>query len=91
MFPGSNEADELRLIFKALGTPTEKTWPEVVDLPDWKYVKSLIFFWSYTNNCYRKYSFTNYSPKKLTELVPGLDEDGYDLLNVCFSYLFDFI
>lgn len=44
MFPGSNEADELRLIFKALGTPTEKTWPEVVDLPDWKYVKSLIFF-----------------------------------------------
>lgn len=38
MFPGSNEADELRLIFKALGTPNEKTWPEVVDLPDWKYV-----------------------------------------------------
>lgn len=37
MFPGSNEADELRLIFKALGTPNEKTWPEVAELPDWGY------------------------------------------------------
>lgn len=70
MFPGSNEADELRLIFKALGTPNEKTWPEVVDLPDWK-----------------KYNFPNYAPKKLSELVPGLDDEaGYDLLGKMLQY-----
>jgi len=36
MFPGANEADELRLIFKSLGTPTEATWPNVTSLPDWQ-------------------------------------------------------
>lgn len=50
MFPGSNEADELRLIFKALGTPNEKTWPEIVELPDWKYVESKIQNINYKNN-----------------------------------------
>lgn len=69
MFPGSNESDELRLIFKALGTPTEKTWPEVVDLPDWK-----------------KQTISSYPAKKLSELVPGLDKDGYDLLDQMLQY-----
>jgi serine/threonine protein kinase len=35
LFPGANEADELRLIFKSLGTPNETTWPSVANLPDW--------------------------------------------------------
>jgi hypothetical protein len=27
LFPGSNNEDELMLIFKTLGTPTPETWP----------------------------------------------------------------
>lgn len=67
MFPGANEADELRLIFKSLGTPTEATWPNVTSLPDWQ-----------------KYTFSKYPGYSLAALVPGLDEVGYDLLNVRF-------
>lgn len=36
LFPGANEADELRIIFKSLGTPTEQSWPAVTKLPDWQ-------------------------------------------------------
>ena len=70
MFPGANEADELRLIFKSLGTPTEATWPSVSSLPDWQ-----------------KYTFSKYPGYALSKLVPGLDENGYDLLNVRFCLL----
>jgi len=36
LFPGTSEADQLTKIFKILGTPTEQTWPTMVDLPDYK-------------------------------------------------------
>jgi hypothetical protein len=36
LFPGSSEADQLNRIFKLLGTPTPKTWPGMVDLPEYK-------------------------------------------------------
>ncbi|XP_049851822.1 cyclin-dependent kinase 5 homolog [Schistocerca gregaria] len=36
LFPGSNQAEELTLIFRALGTPTEETWNGVSSLPDWQ-------------------------------------------------------
>ena len=29
LFPGSTVEDELHLIFKVLGTPTEATWPSI--------------------------------------------------------------
>eukprot|EP01122_Echinamoeba_exundans_P008133 TRINITY_DN2640_c0_g1_i2.p1 TRINITY_DN2640_c0_g1~~TRINITY_DN2640_c0_g1_i2.p1 ORF type:complete len:218 (-),score=38.59 TRINITY_DN2640_c0_g1_i2:89-742(-) len=35
LFPGQNELDELRLIFKAMGTPTEQSWPGVVEFSEW--------------------------------------------------------
>ncbi|XP_022235542.1 cyclin-dependent kinase 17-like [Limulus polyphemus] len=31
LFPGSTVEDELHLIFRTLGTPTEKTWPGLTD------------------------------------------------------------
>lgn len=70
LFPGANEADELRLIFKALGTPTEQSWPAVTGLPDW-----------------HKYTFSKYAGYKLSQLVPGLDEDGYNLLDVRLTFV----
>jgi len=42
LFPGQNETEELRLIFKALGTPTPATFPGLTELPEWGYVFSLV-------------------------------------------------
>jgi len=36
LFPGKNNQDELNRIFQALGTPTEKEWPGIKELPDFK-------------------------------------------------------
>eukprot|EP01016_Furgasonia_blochmanni_P028129 TRINITY_DN2957_c0_g1_i1.p1 TRINITY_DN2957_c0_g1~~TRINITY_DN2957_c0_g1_i1.p1 ORF type:complete len:371 (-),score=125.58 TRINITY_DN2957_c0_g1_i1:190-1302(-) len=35
LFPGQSEQDQLKRIFKYMGTPTEEKWPTVVELPDW--------------------------------------------------------
>lgn len=48
LFPGSSEKDELKRIFKMLGTPSLDNWPGFADLPDYKvnlnYKKILIHF-----------------------------------------------
>ncbi|EDO49420.1 predicted protein [Nematostella vectensis] len=36
LFPGNDVDDQLRRIFKILGTPTEESWPNVSKLPDYK-------------------------------------------------------
>ncbi|MCL4143304.1 UNVERIFIED_CONTAM: hypothetical protein GTU68_007765, partial [Idotea baltica] len=36
LFPGSDVDDQLKRIFKLLGTPTEETWPSMNALPDFK-------------------------------------------------------
>ncbi|XP_076167224.1 cyclin-dependent kinase 5 [Ptiloglossa arizonensis] len=36
LFPGSDVDDQLKRIFKMLGTPTEATWPDFTTLPDHK-------------------------------------------------------
>ncbi|KAJ1722094.1 Cyclin-dependent kinase catalytic subunit [Coemansia erecta] len=36
LFPGDSEIDEIFKIFRILGTPTEKVWPDVTLLPDYK-------------------------------------------------------
>jgi serine/threonine protein kinase len=36
LFPGDSEIDELYKIFRILGTPNEKIWPGVSELPDYK-------------------------------------------------------
>jgi len=35
LFPGRSNVDELLCIFKILGTPDEKSWPGVTELPEW--------------------------------------------------------
>jgi cyclin-dependent kinase len=68
LFPGSNANDQLLRIFKKLGTPTEESWPEVKQLPDFKD------------------DFPRYPTISLKTLVPGLDEDGYNLLEQMLRY-----
>ncbi|XP_033761798.1 cyclin-dependent-like kinase 5 [Pecten maximus] len=36
LFPGNDVDDQLKRIFKLLGTPTEETWPNITQLPDYK-------------------------------------------------------
>lgn len=36
LFPGTDVDDQLKKIFKVLGTPTEESWPGVTQLPDYK-------------------------------------------------------
>lgn len=36
LFPGTDVDDQLKKIFKILGTPSEETWPGVSQLPDYK-------------------------------------------------------
>jgi serine/threonine protein kinase len=36
LFPGDSEIDQLYKIFKVLGTPNERMWPGVTELPDFK-------------------------------------------------------
>lgn len=36
LFPGDSEIDQLFRIFRALGTPSEASWPGVTELPDFK-------------------------------------------------------
>lgn len=36
LFPGSNDEEQLRLIFDMMGTPNEATWPSVTSLPKYK-------------------------------------------------------
>ena len=36
LFPGSDVEDQLKRIFKLLGSPTEESWPGVSSLPDFR-------------------------------------------------------
>uniref|UniRef100_A0A8R1DHG1 cyclin-dependent kinase n=1 Tax=Caenorhabditis japonica TaxID=281687 RepID=A0A8R1DHG1_CAEJA len=38
MFPGKNEPNQVDLIFRAIGTPDESTWPGLKDLAIWRNV-----------------------------------------------------
>ncbi len=36
LFPGSDVDEQLKRIFKLVGTPTESTWPGLTKLPEYK-------------------------------------------------------
>ena len=36
LFPGSDVDEQLKRIFKLVGTPNERTWPGVTSLPEYK-------------------------------------------------------
>jgi len=68
LFPGQHVGDELIQIFKVLGTPNDKLWPGITELPEYKS------------------DFPVFPPQKLSSVVSGLDEDGYDLLSKMLQY-----
>ena len=42
LFPGADADDQLKRIFKLLGTPTEESWPSFSNLPEFK----VLFFFA---------------------------------------------
>jgi len=68
LFPGTNTSDQLLKIYKILGTATEKIWPSIIELPDYKSDLGI------------------FPAQKITSIVTGLDEDGYDLLDKMLVY-----
>ncbi|ELU09047.1 hypothetical protein CAPTEDRAFT_176582 [Capitella teleta] len=70
LFPGKSEIDELNRIFKELGTPNEKIWPGVSELPAMKKCS----FTEYPYNQLRK------------RFGSSLSDTGFDLLNRFLTY-----
>jgi len=70
LFPGDSEIDQLYKIFKVLGTPNERMWPGVTDLPDFK----LTFpNWPII-------------PGAMKKICPNIDAAGHDLLAKMLIY-----
>ncbi|KAH9300690.1 hypothetical protein KI387_012273, partial [Taxus chinensis] len=76
LFNGKSEIDQLDKIFRTLGTPNEKIWPDFVNLPRVKcnFVKQPY------NKLRDKFPPTSFTGK------PTLSESGFDLLNRLLTY-----
>jgi cell division cycle 2-like protein len=70
LFPGKSELDQLNCIFKDLGTPREKIWPEYKSLP---FTKKMTFS-DYPYNRLR------------SRFDASLSKNGFDLLNQFLAY-----
>ncbi|CAF0886701.1 unnamed protein product [Adineta ricciae] len=70
LFPGKSEIDQLNRIFKDLGTPTDKIWPDYNSLP---FTKKMTFS-NYPYNRLR------------SRFDVSLSEKGFDLLNKFLTY-----
>ncbi|XP_024521557.1 cyclin-dependent kinase G-2 isoform X2 [Selaginella moellendorffii] len=76
LFTGKSEIDQLDKIFKTLGTPNEKIWPNFVNLPG---VKCNFVRQPY-NRLREKFPPVAFGGR------PALSEKGYDLLNKLLTY-----
>ncbi|KAL2610810.1 hypothetical protein R1flu_022502 [Riccia fluitans] len=76
LFNGKSEIDQLDKIFKTLGTPNERIWPDFVNLPG---VKCNFVRQPY-NRLREKFPATAFAGK------PTLSESGYNLLNGLLTY-----
>lgn len=73
LWRGRHEMEELQMIFKDLGTPSERIWPGLSELPIWKQLK----FAEYPYNTLKtRFASTGHV----------LTESGFELLNRLFTY-----
>jgi len=75
LFPGTSDADQLIRIFKLLGTPNETSWPDMVQLPEYK-----------PDFQVHQVAREQGIPVKLKEFCPNLDPLGLDLLHKMLQY-----
>uniref|UniRef100_A0A8B9LGV0 cyclin-dependent kinase n=1 Tax=Astyanax mexicanus TaxID=7994 RepID=A0A8B9LGV0_ASTMX len=72
LFPGSTVEDELHLIFRILGTPTEESWPGVSTSEEFR---------TYNFPRYRTEPLVNHAPRSVL-----IDSDGHDLINQLLQF-----
>ena len=41
LFTGNCDLDQLKKIFKIMGTPSEIKWPQLSELPEWKVINHI--------------------------------------------------
>jgi cyclin-dependent kinase len=71
LFAGTSESDQLKRIFKTLGTPTEESYPSLIELPDYNQDPDVI-----------RYA----PPKSFSEVAPQIDGIGLHLLEQMLAY-----
>lgn len=71
LFAGTSESDQLKRIFKTLGTPTEQSYPSLIELPDYNQDPDII-----------RYA----PPKSFSEVAPQIDGIGLHLLEQMLAY-----
>ena len=74
LFPGKSELDQLNRIFKDLGTPNDKIWPEYSNLP---FTRKMNF----SNYPYNRLQ---------NRFDASLSQKGFDLLNKYVFCIFEF-
>eukprot|EP00850_Spirogloea_muscicola_P014616 SM000106S13964 [mRNA] locus=s106:281759:284864:- [translate_table: standard] len=75
LFPGKSEIDQLDKIFRELGTPNEKIWPEFPSL-----LKKVNFVRQPYNKLRERFPLNTFGSR------PTLSEAGFDLLNKLLTY-----
>lgn len=73
LFPGSDTTDQLKRIFKLLGTPNPTNWPGLEELEGWKNKDAVV--WS-----------IGYQTISWDRIVPDLEAAGRDLLKRLLAY-----
>ena len=62
LFPGENDIDQLGLVIRHLGTPTEEAWPGVSRLPDYSKARATLYL--LLTNCVNvSLQFSQYCPR----------------------------
>ena len=77
LFQGKTEIDQIDRIFRVLGTPNEKIWPDFVNLPS---VRKIKFPHQPYNNLRKKF------PKISPNGGVTLSDCGFDLMNKLLAY-----
>lgn len=80
LFPGSDVDDQLKRIFKLLGTPTEDNWPGLTQLSDYKPFPRKIPIIVLYNFLLHKHFILVYHPTNNWNQVVPLNLKGRDLL-----------
>ena len=73
LFPGTSESHQLSLIFRALGTPSEEIYPDIVDLPDYSKVSA-------------QQTTIYVAPENFKALCPEMDDVMLDLFTHMMHY-----
>uniref|UniRef100_A0A5K3EVU2 cyclin-dependent kinase n=1 Tax=Mesocestoides corti TaxID=53468 RepID=A0A5K3EVU2_MESCO len=71
LFPGKGEVDEINMVFRDLGTPNERIWPGVTQLPGMR------------NGVFTEYPY-NQLRRRFTE--KQISDAGFDLLSSFLTY-----